>query len=104
MKANWQTGQDSKKTIKDNHQSHASGAHDPMSSAGSHEHLVAQESKSEKEHESEKGIALGASSEKKSNKFEKKNLAAKGKKFKGWREKGYKIITETEFIDRGKCE
>lgn len=84
-KANWQTGHESKKMNKD------SG--DTMPSGGSH--YV--------KHEAKDGQATGAESSmsKSSNKFEKKQLEAKGKVFKGWREKGYKIITETEFIDRG---
>lgn len=93
MKAGWETGHDSKKTMKD----HSSG--DPISMGGSH--YVAHQAK-EKHLEKGAGLALAASSGKKSNKFEKKHMDAKGKKFKGWREKGYKIITETEFIDRGK--
>lgn len=93
VKAGWETGHDSKKTMKD------SSSGDPMSVGGSHH--VAQHVK-DKHMEKGSGVALAASSAKKSNKFEKKDMDAKGKKFKGWREKGYKIITETEFIDRGK--
>jgi len=90
-KAGWQTGYDSKKSKE------ALG--DTLSMGGSH--FVKHEPK---DAYSEKGIqhASETSSAKKSNNYEKKQMDQKGKKFKGWREKGYKIITETEFIDRGK--
>lgn len=94
MKAGWQSGHDAKKTKKD-----LSGDGDSMSLGGSHyvKHAAMGP------HHSEKGQAKSEeiTSAKKSNKIEKKEIDSKGKKFKGWREKGYKIITETEFIDRG---
>lgn len=93
VKAGWQSGHDQKKSFKD-----SSG--EQMSMGASHHvsHSAKDGGESEKKHE----VGSAASSGKKSNKFMKKDMEAKGKKFKGWREKGYKIITETEFIDRGK--
>lgn len=93
VKAGWQSGHDQKKSFKD-----SSG--EQMSMGASHHvsHSAKDGVDSEKKHD----VGSAASSGKKSNKFMKKDTEAKGKKFKGWREKGYKIITETEFIDRGK--
>lgn len=116
VKAGWASGHDAKKTKKETH-----GA-DSMSMGGSHlvQHMdlggqpstpmmVASESGGyghgdggHSAHEKGHGESMESSSGKQSNKFIKKKMEAKGKKFKGWREKGYKIITETEFIDRGK--
>lgn len=96
VKAGWQTGHDSKKSSKKDH--HGEG--DTMSMGGSY---YVKHADVAGNHHSEKGIAKSEenTSAKKTNKLEKKEMEAKGKKFKGWREKGYKIITETEFIDRG---
>lgn len=98
IKAGWETGHDAKKSKK----SLASDDGDTMSLGGSHfvNHMAMNPSDG---HKSEKGSAKSelVSSSKKSDKMEKRQMEAKGKKLKGWREKGYKIITETEFIDRG---
>lgn len=99
VKAGWQSGHDAKKSMRDGPATVGSG--DTMSSGGSH--FVRHEPKEGGPHKVDKGVELSAeaSKGKKSNKYERKQMEAKGKKFKGWREKGYKIITETEFIDRG---
>lgn len=96
VKAGWQSGHEAKKSMKD---ISGGGGGDSMSMGGSH--YVAHEQPSSFSEEGH-GSSVESSSGKKSNKFEKKDMESKGKKFKGWREKGYKIITETEFIDRGK--
>lgn len=97
IKAGWQTGHDSKKSKSEGASVDGTG---DMSMGGSHhvKHILHMPGESKSvEHSKEQEMSSG----KKSNKFEKKQMEAKGKKFKGWREKGYKIITETEFIDRG---
>lgn len=94
VKAGWQSGHDQKKAYKDH-----SG--EQISAGGSH---YVSHSPKDIDIEKKHGVASEMSGGKKSNKFMKKDMEAKGKKFKGWREKGYKIITETEFIDRGKSK
>jgi len=118
VKAGWAGGHDSKKT---DYHSGNGASKESMYMSGSHqrrngqplvpvEQIVPAESRhhmletaaSEPSVDKTHGYSVESSSGKQSNKFEKKHIEAKGKKFKGWREKGYKIITETEFIDRGK--
>lgn len=103
MKANWASGHDAKKSSSKDMSgdsmtsggSHLVKHYEPMEDAASASSIVGTA-----EHAHAKSIETSSGRE--SNKFEKKAMEAKGKKFKGWREKGYKIITETEFIDRGK--
>lgn len=103
IKANWVSGHDAKKS------SSKDTGGDGMASGGSHlvkhyepmdDAMAASSLVGIAAHGQSKSIETSSGRE--SNKFEKKAADAKGKKFKGWREKGYKIITETEFIDRGK--
>lgn len=117
LKAGWASGHDAKKSSYEKGGG-GGGGHESMSMGGSHivgqvdlqgapAGLLASESggggggHSDKEDKGH-GHSMETSSGKQSNKFIKKKMESKGKKFKGWREKGYKIITETEFIDRGK--
>lgn len=94
VKAGWQTGHDSKKSKKEG----ASIERGDISMRDSyHVKHVPEAPQKLVGHTKNDQLSSG----KKSNKFENKQMEAKGKKFKGWREKGYKIITETEFIDRG---
>lgn len=126
IKAGWATGHDSKKSSseiggKPEHDSMSMGSSDqlgrladptgnsqPAAAASSLAPMMMDSAASNEHQHHHTGHGKGkshstvSSSGKQWNKFEKKHMEAKGKKFKGWREKGYKIITETEFIDRGK--
>ena len=110
-KAGWASGHDSKRTLAANGglvDSMAAGASQPVGQQQRRQQGAAptlgDQMPSESVHHSDKvqGHSVESSSGRQENKFQKKQMEAKGKKFKGWREKGYKIITETEFIDRGR--